>query len=787
MILARRVSTACLLLVVLAVLLFVFSLPRLQFDNDILALFPDSADFQGQSQADQLLAERITRQVFLLLSADDYSQIQEAAELAVETLQACDCFAHARLEVDAEPTAELHSLYAQYLPVLLTPEIRSQIQAGDIDRIAQNALRRLLTNPGTGLTHQLRQDPLGTLSAYLREVRPGLQGVQLDDRGYLSVRHNGQRFVLIQAELAGSPYGLTLQSEARAALNEALEPVRALDGAEVIHTGALFYTLSGSDQARQEISTVGLGSLLGICLLLLLVFRSPWLLLLASMPIALGVAAGLSVTYWVFGSVHVIALVFGASLTGVAIDYTLHFFARRQFQGSAWQPSEGLAHLLAPLTLGLITSVAGYLSFTLAGFPGFSQIAVFSAAGLIVAYATVMGVFPRLLTRSPKRPLSPTLVRGLEHWRSRHWRIATVRHPGWLVLVAAIFLAMGLSQWRINDDIRTMQVPDPSLQAMESQFREALGERTALQYLLVDAASRQRLLERLERVGQALDELVSQDALDGYQSLAQWLPSQAWQRENRQLWDQLLEAGALAQVLDELQVSEPFRAELHDRLTDTDKYLRWDETWPTLSRLPDAPVYFTENERHFAAVTLRGLESPALVAERVAELNSVHWVDPVARTNRLLADYRRAAGVLLLLAYGGIALLLTRRYGAKGALFAVAPPAIASLASLAILLTLGQSINVFNIMALLLVLGIGVDYTLFLRESLGKGCDTLLAIGLSTCTTVLSFGLLSLSSTAAISSFGLTLLIGIVLAFALAPLTLKGINGGPAKWLADNN
>src|SRR5690625_6326704 len=61
-------------------------------------------------------------------------------------------------------------------------------------------------------------------------------------------------------------------------------------------------------------------------------------------------------------------------------------------------------------------------------------------------------------------------------------------------------------------------------------------------------------------------------------------------------------------------------------------------------------------------------------------------------------------------------------------------------------------ISVFNIMALLLVLGIGIDYALFLRESRGSRCDTLLSVGLCMCTTVLSFGLLSLSSTAAIAS-----------------------------------
>lgn len=774
--LARRVSRACLLLVALILLLLAFTLPRLQFDNDILALFPDSTGFQGQSQADQLLTERITRQVFLLLGADDYRATQDAAQSAQQTLQACDCFVSAELTVDAEPSVALHRHYGQHLPLLLTPETRQRIQAGDSERIAQDALRRLLTNPGTGLAQQLGHDPLGTLSGYLRQVRPGLHGVHLDDRGFLSVHHNDQRFVLMQAELADSPYGLKLQSSARAALEEALAPVRALEGGEVIYAGALFYTLSGSDQARQEVSTVGLGSLLGICLLLLLVFRSPWLIPLASLPIALGVGAGLSVTYWVFGSVHVIALVFGASLTGVAIDYSLHFFSRRQSQGPDWRPDRGLRSLLAPLSLGVISTVAAYLSFTLAGFPGFSQIAVMSGAGLFTAYATVVGLFPILLARPPRRGFAPGLMRGVERWRRHHWRVAYPRRPGWVLLGLALILVLGFSQLRVTDDIRAMQVPDSTLQTMETRFRAALGERTALQYLLVDAASRQDLLEQLEQLGQRLDALIADEVLGAYQSLAQWLPSQTRQSENRQLWARLLGSGALTQVLDGLQVAEPFRGELQERWARADEPLSWESTWALLDPLPDAPVYFTEQDRHFSAVTLRGLEQPGRVTEAIAGLDSVHWVDPVERTNRLLADYRRVAGLLLLMAYGCIGLLLSRRYGIKGALWTLAGPASASLVTVALLALLGQPISVFNMMALLLVLGIGIDYALFLRESLGSGCDTLLGVGLCMCTTVLSFGLLSLSSTAAISSFGLTLLFGIVLGFVFAPLALRGLS-----------
>ena len=73
---------------------------------------------------------------------------------------------------------------------------------------------------------------------------------------------------------------------------------------------------------------------------------------------------------------------------------------------------------------------------------------------------------------------------------------------------------------------------------------------------------------------------------------------------------------------------------------------------------------------------------------------------------------------------------------------------------------------------MILVLGIGIDYTLFFAEQKGPSHATLLAITLSAITTLLSFGLLALSETPAIRTFGLTVLTGIATAWLLAPLAM---------------
>ncbi|HET6586260.1 MAG TPA: hypothetical protein VFG67_00640, partial [Oleiagrimonas sp.] len=85
---------------------------------------------------------------------------------------------------------------------------------------------------------------------------------------------------------------------------------------------------------------------------------------------------------------------------------------------------------------------------------------------------------------------------------------------------------------------------------------------------------------------------------------------------------------------------------------------------------------------------------------------------------------------------------------------------------------LGEPVNVFVVVALILILGLGRDYAVFLREVGARERSPALAVTLSATTTLLSFGLLSLSRIPALHAFGLATLIGIFASYLLAPLSL---------------
>jgi predicted exporter len=124
---------------------------------------------------------------------------------------------------------------------------------------------------------------------------------------------------------------------------------------------------------------------------------------------------------------------------------------------------------------------------------------------------------------------------------------------------------------------------------------------------------------------------------------------------------------------------------------------------------------------------------------------------------------------VVVISYFAVYGLLYPRY--RGATWRVlAPTVLASIATLAVLGFAGQSLQLFHVLALMLILGVGVDYGIFLQEhGVRRDPTAWLAVVLSALSTLLSFGLLSLSQTPALRAFGLTMLIGTTVVWLIVP------------------
>ena len=336
------------------------------------------------------------------------------------------------------------------------------------------------------------------------------------------------------ATLAGSPYSLAIQ-EQLPDLDSIERQIEKQFGVKVQHTGVVFYANYGTESAKSEISTIGLGSLAGVILLVWLTFRSALPLALSLLSISTGLLVALASTVAIFGKVHLFSLVFGASLIGVSIDYSFHYLTDRLAAGNQWQSDKGLKHIIVAITLGLITSLIGYLGLLVAPFPGLQQLALFSSIGLIAAYASVVCWYPVLAAKPSQErplPLSKLWHTWLSLWSNQKFRIG-------LPLIVTVVSLISLSQIRYDDDIRQLQAMPDQLKQQEQAITEISGLGSGQNMLLVTAKSDQKLLKKLAEITTSLDSLVDSQGISGYRSINQQLLSKQQQHDTYQLVEPL--------------------------------------------------------------------------------------------------------------------------------------------------------------------------------------------------------------------------------------------------------
>lgn len=330
-----------------------------------------------------------------------------------------------------------------------------------------------------------------------------------------------------------------------------------------------------------------------------------------------------------------------------------------------------------------------------------------------------------------------------------------------------MFCVAGISQVSFTDDLRQWASRAPALQQQAERIGQITGFEPTSQYFLVRAGRPDELLARQEELSTRLDNLVAEQQLHGYLALSQLVAPAAAQESLHLALPRLLEA---SQPLLELGVTADMLEQelaglLEKPVAGLDEVLAgplaepWRPLW--LGTQPDGSVA--------GLISLQGLRDSSALHGLAGNIAGVRLIDRPAELNRVFAETQRQAALLKLFAAALIFALLCLPFGWRGALRCLAVPLLAALGSLACLGWLGQPLTLFGLFGLLLVTAIGVDYAILMRERIGGAAVSLVGTLLAAVTTWLSFGLLALSSTPAISNFGLAVGLGLVFAFLLAP------------------
>jgi predicted exporter len=596
-----------------------------------------------------------------------------------------------------------------------------------------------------------------------------------------SVLVENERYFISQLSLKIAGFSLKESQRVNHQILNVIQQIESDYGVSITYSGVVFHTAYASEQAEFEISSFGLLSLIGVIILILSVFRSLKPLLLSSLTLSIAILYGLTGIVIFFDELHLLTLVFAVTLIGIVIDYCFHRFVcdenlapniSTQKSTAGHQASNN--HYIKPsiinkpLLLGFVTTVLGYFGLFYSPLALLSQVAVFMIFGLLGGLLTVTILLPHLkwLSHISVMPWALIFAKSMQ---KNSVKLVGRRSVIYTTLLVITFGGVFFAPLNFNDDVRLLNSSPLLLLENETKMARILNYEHN-QRIVVVAESVEKLLQRQE---EAINQLNGQSSLV-IKSIAGLLPSKHKQQLHHQMIKNASDKGVFNQGLEIIGLADSVSG--FKSLTYSNFKISQLSSLSTLYM-----TKFSTNESNSKGsdvnnftlwIDVSGDKLDETNRLWLAEQNDMRIFDKPAQVSKSLTTYRENLFYLLAVAFVLVFLVLLLKYGIKQGAIGLLTIALSSIISLSLSQYFLGQLNIFNLLALLLILALAIDYVIFYQEH-GLAPRTCLAIMLSAISSALVFGMLAFSSTPAVQSFGLTVMFGIVAIFILAPLSSK--------------
>lgn len=798
------------LLVLVPVLL---GLSRLRFDVEVFDLLPPELPaVEGLKLYQQHFAN--ARELILALKAADSETAETAARAVAQALRArTNLVATVTWEPPWIESPGLAAELIAYLWYNQPPEkfrgLADSLAPAKLDGRLAATREELSTTLSPAEIPRLAYDPLGLTR--LPETAAGTLPAMNQGHEIFSLGDGSRRVLFIQAagELRTYKDCDEWLRQIKPIVRAAAESASAA-GASIVtgYTGRPAFVAEIALGMQRDITLSVTGTALIIAVLFWLAHRrvKPMLWLLALLVVVLGATLGLGGLF--FGLINVVSLGFAAILLGLAVDYAVVHYQEALAQPELTIPQ--VRRAIAPsIFWAAVTTISAFLALNLGGLPGLAQLG--TLVGLGVGLAACIMIFEFLPPLFPERrgdkppgkssaskAPTPTAELAGSAGNPSGFRGAVLLLPQ----RAALALTVVLLAWASTLLWFGPPPIDPTADPLRPRHSPAYGTLAELQtfwnqgreplWLIVAGNSEARVAEQLRQAEPTLATGVSNQLVAAFT-----LPTSLWPRPEFQERNRVT-AQVLAGQKEAFRRAAQTNGFAPESLGLAEAVLT---TWDQASRTPGA--FWPTNRmsrwlfEKFSARTGTNLlaigllypetNSPALAYPRLAQLEQrlprdQAWIsgwgllgDVVfSRVKQNLWKVLVPMVCLVLLSLG----LAFRRW--REILLSLAALLLSGFCLLAVMHAAGWSWNLLNLMALPLVLGTGVDYSIFMQLALRRhGGDLTMgyrsvgrALLLCGGTAVAGFGSLALSSNAGMASLGQVCAAGIGLNMLIAVFLL---------------
>ncbi|WP_103613582.1 hypothetical protein [Campylobacter concisus] len=553
----------------------------------------------------------------------------------------------------------------------------------------------------------------------------------------LEVKDGKKSFFLLKGELKKGA-----SSEGLINFYNELNALKVGQNELFVHSSTLYQAFSKQKNENESLYMSAV-SLSLTAIFLMLAFRNLRIFYVIFIAI-FGFSVAFAGTLLCLGELNILTILISTSLIGLMFDYILHWLSKNE--GEAIRASS-IKNMLKIFLLGLLITLSGYLAFTFSDLRLLKEVALFSAFALVAAF--LASYF-----------FMPLVFEGVKFYRSKIFDAfltkfcdlsgAAARHLGVKFLaisliLLAIFLGFDLKNLSKSENVKDYSNMPKSLLADSSYILSLTGNN---QNTMIVTRSNGDILADEKSL---LDELKKRNLIKDESSLSDIFLSKSEQSELKEAFKKALDDEKIYVIYEKFGFSkDEVRSEILKVLSE--KELSVGEILALKSMKDFKKFVLDEN----ASVAYTSGFVKGTASDEVLERHNAFSLNFASSLNESLTQAKELALKLKIAALVVAFLLLWFYFSALISALVMGVIIFGVLLTLFIFAVFGVNLSIFGVFGLILASAVGIDYMIFALNASLSEKERIYGIFCAFITSFVSFFTLSFSQTAALSVFGLS-------------------------------
>jgi len=751
-----------------------FLASKIKLEEDITKIIPkgEKTDITAKVMQQLNFADKIA----VMISTSDHEKKDFLAEVAQEFLDTLDFYNHfysqIQGKVQLDQMEEIFDFVQKYIHIFYDSldyeALVPNLHPDSVGKKLEQNYNTLISPAGLITKSFVVKDPLGLSFVGLNKLRN--LGVSEDfeiQNGFITSSDGKTILLFITPIYAGTD---TKNNEAFVDLLYGIQNYlnkQHIGDAQLTYFGAPFIALANAQQIKSDIQSTVAISLSVLMLILILFYRNIFIPLILFVPVICGAVVAAACMFFLKDSVSAISLSIGAVLLGITLDYPIHIITHYR---SGVDVKTLYNHITKPIISSSLTTSTAFLCLLFVNSEVLQDLGVFAAISVLVSAISALIITPHLYQ---SRPVTKSHVLD---------KIA--QYPAdknnLLLALSICLLLLGITFYNnvsFNSNLADLNFVPENMKQSEAQL-ENLGSIGAKSVYVVtygerldDVLTDNHLLEK------KLSTLKANQLISEYTSMGRFVLSKDEQLTKMMQWERFWSAHELSQIArtiqskaNELGFKKDLYLNFEDQIRASGNAIGYQE----LIEFEPLPIgdFLTERNGFYTLSTLVKIDEKnrsqlyqALEDEKVVLIDRKHLNEQFL--GQLKDDFLKLMN-LSFLAIFVIMFIFFRRI--ELALLAMIPIVCTGLITAGIMALLGIELNVFSTIVTTLILGLGIDFSIFmtsglqLRFTTGKNELSIYrtSILLAVLTTLLALGALIFAKHPALTSISWASIIGVL-------------------------